>query len=81
MEGFDGLIMSEKVVNVKVTAKQCNYDITKMIRRFTKKVKKERIIQEVLDRRFFEKPSKKRRLARLKRKETLKKRSEKEIKN
>ena len=73
MEGFDGLIMSEKVVNVKVTAKQCNYDITKMIRRFTKKVKKERIIQEVLDRRFFEKPSKKRRLAKLKKKRNAQK--------
>lgn len=73
--------MSEKVVNVKVTAKQCGYDITKMIRRFTKKVKKERVIQEVLDRRFFEKPSKKEDLQDLKRKETLKKQSEKEIKN
>ena len=34
---------------VKVTAEECNGNVEKMIRRFSKKVKKERIIEEVTD--------------------------------
>ena len=38
----------------------------KLIRRFIKKCKKERIIEDYLDRRFYEKPSSKRRREKLK---------------
>jgi len=44
-------------VNVVVTAKECRGNHERMIRRFIKKTKKEKIIQEVKDRRYFKKPS------------------------
>lgn len=40
---------------VKVTAEECNGNVDKMIRKFSKKVKKERIIEEVRDRAHFKK--------------------------
>ena len=46
-----------KPVNVSVNAKQCHGNVEKMIRRFIKKTKKERIIDEVRDRRYYKKPS------------------------
>jgi small subunit ribosomal protein S21 len=48
--------MSKKT-NVIVRAKECRGNHEKMIRRFMKKVKKERIIEQIKDRRFYEKPS------------------------
>ena len=54
--------MSKKhVVNVQVDIREARGDINKLIRKFMKKVKKERIIEDYLDRRFYEKPSVKRR--------------------
>ena len=47
----------KKKSNVSVTAKQCKNNVNIMIRRFIKKVKKERIIEEVRDRRYYKKPS------------------------
>ena len=50
-----------KPTNVSVNIKQCHGNVEKMIRRFIKKTKKERIIEDYLDRRFYEKRSDKRR--------------------
>jgi ribosomal protein S21 len=43
--------------NVIVTAKECKNNHERMIRRFIKKVKKERIIEEVRNRKRYKKPS------------------------
>ena len=56
----------KRAVNVEVTLKEAKGDISRLIRKFMKKVKKERIIEDYLDRRFYEKPSQKRRKAKLK---------------
>tara|TARA_R100000664_G_C2744169_1_gene132221 strand:- start:675 stop:920 length:246 start_codon:yes stop_codon:yes gene_type:complete len=48
--------MSNKI-NVQVTAKECRNNNERMIRKFNKKVKKERIIEQVKDRRRYKKPS------------------------
>jgi ribosomal protein S21 len=42
---------------VAVHAEECNGDPEKMVRRFTKKVKREGIIEECRDRRHFKAPS------------------------
>jgi len=47
----------KKGVNVSVSLKQCRGNVERMIRRFSKKVKKERIIEEVRDRRYHKKAS------------------------
>jgi len=47
----------KKGVNASVSLKQCRGNVERMIRRFTKKVKKERIIEDVRDRRYHKKPS------------------------
>ena len=57
-----------KPVNIEVSLKEVGGDVGRLIRKFMKKVKKERIIEDYLDRMFYEKPSVK------KRKEKLKKR-------
>jgi ribosomal protein S21 len=49
--------MMKKKHNVSVTARECRNNTEKMIRKFLKKVKKERIIEEVRDRRYYKKPS------------------------
>jgi ribosomal protein S21 len=46
-----------KSSHVKVTAKDCHGNVEKMIRRFIKKVKKERILETVKDQRHYKKPS------------------------
>ena len=48
--------MSNKI-NVSVTSRECRGNNEKMIRKFNKKVKKERIIEQVKDRRRYKKPS------------------------
>ena len=55
MEG-DEIEMANKI-NVKVTAKECRNNNERLIRKFCKKVKKERIIEQVKDRRRYKKPS------------------------
>ena len=62
METFNkiGKIMSKKrAVNVEVNIRETRGDISRLIKKFMKKVKKERIIENYLDRRFYEKPSSK----------------------
>jgi len=51
----------KRSVNVSVHIRETKGDISRLIRKFMKKVKKERIIEDYLDRRFYEKPSAKRR--------------------
>ena len=49
-----------------VTAKECRGNHEKMIRRFLKKTKKEKIIEEIREKRYFKKPSVKKREERAK---------------
>ena len=56
----------KRAVNVEVSLRETRGDVARLIRKFMKKVKKERIIEDYLDRRFYEKPSTKRRKERLK---------------
>ena len=59
--------MSKKrPVNVEVPLKEVGGNVNRLIRKFMKKVKKERIIEDYLDKRFYEKPSVKRRREKLK---------------
>ena len=53
--------MSKKGSNVKVTSRECCGNHEKMIRRFIKKCKKEKIVEEIRDRRYYKKPSDKKR--------------------
>ena len=55
-----------KAINVEVSIKETRGDVNKLIRKFIKKCKKERIIEDYLDRRFYEKPSVKRRKQKMK---------------
>ena len=50
-----------RTVNVSVSIKETRGDINRLIRKFNKKVKKERILDEYRDRMRYEKPSAKRR--------------------
>tara|TARA_R110000744_G_scaffold339904_4_gene445066 strand:+ start:3618 stop:3866 length:249 start_codon:yes stop_codon:yes gene_type:complete len=58
--------MKRKKSNVLVTAKECRGNHEKMIRRFLKKTKKEKIIEEIREKRYFKKPSVKKREERAK---------------
>ncbi len=77
--------MSRKI-NVSVTARECRNNNERMIRKFNKKVKKERIIEQVKDRRRYKKPSvakkeKSERARRARHREALKKQRAKERRN
>lgn len=75
-----------KKSNFKVTAKECNGNHEKMIRKFIKKAKRERIIEEIRERKEYKKPSvmkreKSERARRLRAKEDRKHDSSKERRN
>ena len=53
--------MSKKSVNVSISLRDVKGDPYRLIKRFIKKVKKERILEDYLSKRFYEKPSVKRR--------------------
>lgn len=53
--------MSRKAANVKVTSKECRGNTERMIRRFIKKSKKAKIVEQVRERRYYKKPSDKKR--------------------
>ena len=77
--------MSNKI-NVSVTARECRNNNERMIRKFSKKVKKERIIEQVKDRRRYKKPSvakkeKRARAERARQRERLKKQRAQERRN
>ena len=59
-------------VNLIVEKKFENEDDTILIKRFLKKVKKEKILQEAMEKQRYKKPSDKKRERRNKRKRTLK---------
>mgnify|MGYP003141671011 CR=1 FL=1 len=54
-----------KTVNVEVSIEETRGDINRLIRKFIKKCKKERVVEDYLERRFYEKPSAKRRRQKL----------------
>jgi ribosomal protein S21 len=60
-------------VNVEVHIEETRNDVNKLIRKFVKKCKKERIVEDYLDRRFYEKPSARRRKQKLKKLKNAKK--------
>lgn len=60
-------------INLEVTLDECRGDSNRLIRKFIKKIKKMRLLEEVRDRRFYEKPSDKRRKEKLRRKENARK--------
>ncbi len=59
-------------INMEVVVRR-NEDPKRAIKRFVKKCKKEGFLREVVDRRYFVKPSKKRRLKRIRRKQVYQK--------
>jgi len=62
-----------KPVNVEITLRSVKGNQDRLLKRFMKKVKKERIIEEVKDRRHHEKPSAKRRRLNKRKKENARK--------
>ena len=62
-----------KTVNVEVSLREVGGDVNKLIRKFVKKVKKERILENYLDRMYYEKPSSKRRREKLKKRRNAQK--------
>jgi ribosomal protein S21 len=66
-------IMANKVINVEVSLSEVRRDQNKLIRKFIKKCKKERILEDYLDRRFYVKPSVRRRREKLKKLRNIKK--------
>ncbi len=65
--------MAVRPVNVEVKPRYENENIERMVRRFTKKCKKERIIENSRDRMRYEKPSIKRKKEKARRKKVLEK--------
>tara|TARA_R110000824_G_scaffold117863_6_gene269921 strand:- start:3642 stop:3899 length:258 start_codon:yes stop_codon:yes gene_type:complete len=49
--------MSKRTINVEVKPRYPNEPLTGMIKRFIKKVKKERLIEKAIERQRYEKPS------------------------
>ena len=66
------LVMS-KTVNVEVNLDEVRGDQNRLIKKFIKKVKKEKIVEKFKERMFFEKPSKKRRREKIKKLQNIKK--------
>tara|TARA_R110000744_G_scaffold190929_1_gene310148 strand:+ start:16 stop:228 length:213 start_codon:yes stop_codon:yes gene_type:complete len=60
------------IVNVQVRARK-NESTENLIKRFSRKVKKEGLMEELKSRKYYEKPSAKRRREKVRRKRTLKK--------
>ena len=66
-----------KAKNLEVTLQQCKGDQTRLIKRFMKKFKKSGIMDELRDRRYYQKESVKRRRKKIQRKRILKKEQQK----
>ena len=60
-------------VHVEVSLKEVGGNTNRLIKKFIKKVKKEKIIEKFKEKMFFEKPSKKRRRAKLKKLQNVRK--------
>ena len=63
----------KRSVNVEVTLDEVRGSTSRLIKRFIKKVKKSGILEEVRERRFYEKPSAKRRRLNKRKKENARK--------
>ena len=59
-------------INVEVTLEEVHGDQNRLIKKFIKKVKKERVIEHYLEGRTYIKPSEKRRMKKAKRLQTIK---------
>ena len=62
--------MIKKVINVEITPRG-KESVERMLKRFTRKVKKEGILQTIRDKRYYEKPSVKKQRTRKQRKKVL----------
>ena len=62
-----------KSVNVEVSLAEVGGNQARLIKKFIKKVKKERILEDYLDRMYYEKPSSKRRKEKLKKRRSAQK--------
>lgn len=60
-----------KAVNIEITPKGREESFERMVRRFMKKVKKEKIIEDYRDRMYYEKPSQERKRKKRKRQKVL----------
>jgi|TARA_R100000008_G_scaffold4357_1_gene2813 ribosomal protein S21 len=60
-----------KPINVEVKPRDRNESFERMVRRFVKKTKKEKVLEKYRERMYYEKPSIKRKKERLKRKKLL----------
>ena len=65
--------MARRSINVEVKPKNPNEPFERMVRRFVKKVKKQRILEKYRERMYYEKPSDKKRKDAANRKKTLEK--------
>lgn len=70
--------MAKKTVNVSVRPRGRNDTAQRMIKRFMRKCKKERVIEQFRENTYYEKPSVKRRAAAKRRRRVLDKLREKE---
>ena len=66
-----GALMAKKSILVEVKPRYHNEPIERMIKRFTKKCKKERILENYRDKMYYEKPSEKRKREKQRRKRVL----------
>ena len=57
--------MAKRAVNVEVSLKEVGGDTNRLIKKFIKKVKKERIIEDYLEKRFYIKKSVKKRMEKI----------------
>ena len=65
--------MPKRPINVEIKPKYKNEPFEKMARRFMKKAKRERIVENYRDRMYYEKPSMKRKREKARRKKVLEK--------
>ena len=65
--------MSKRSVNIEIKPRYRDEPFERVVRRFMKKAKKERIVENYRDRMYYEKPSVKRKRERARRKKVLEK--------
>ena len=65
--------MSKRSINIEIKPRYRDEPFERVVRRFMKKAKKERIVENYRDRMYYEKPSVKRKRERARRKKVLEK--------
>jgi len=48
---------NRKIINVEVRLDECNNDFERMMKKFSRNVKREGIVEELLDKRYYKKDS------------------------